>query len=293
MSALRTPIRGLLQGIIHHTARSLDEQELARSSIVFAPHFDDETLGCGGTIIKKKAVGADVRIVFMTDGTASHSGLLPTDTLAEMRTREGLAAARVLGVEPHDVFLLGFVDSRLGVQYDAAERRVAEILRECRPQTVFIPYRHDQLADHVATNGIVSSALRCCKHDVIVYEYPIWFWEHWPWLKSQHCAEESLLRMLKAGWRADLRLLREPRCRIRVADVNWRKRAALEKHRSQTLRLRSDVDWPVLGDVWDGDFLECFFLEYELFVRKTRWAGTQRVREERRMRRVSCESCAQ
>jgi LmbE family N-acetylglucosaminyl deacetylase len=40
--------------------------------VVFSPHPDDETLGCGSTIIKKKRLGADVTIVFMTDGSKSH-----------------------------------------------------------------------------------------------------------------------------------------------------------------------------------------------------------------------------
>jgi len=41
---------------------------MGRRVIIFAPHPDDETLACSGTIIKKIAEGCEVYIVFMTDG---------------------------------------------------------------------------------------------------------------------------------------------------------------------------------------------------------------------------------
>src|SRR5882724_2841134 len=36
--------------------------------LVLAPHMDDETLGCGGTIARHAQAGADVAVVFLTDG---------------------------------------------------------------------------------------------------------------------------------------------------------------------------------------------------------------------------------
>ncbi len=47
-------------------------RELARSALVFSPHPDDECLGCGGTIIRKKQAGSTVKIVHLTDGSRSH-----------------------------------------------------------------------------------------------------------------------------------------------------------------------------------------------------------------------------
>ena len=73
--------------------------------IVFAPHPDDETLGCGGTIAKKLREGYDVLIVFMTDGRNALSKLFnvcsnPTPLeLREIRKEEAKKASKILGVE--------------------------------------------------------------------------------------------------------------------------------------------------------------------------------------------------
>ena len=48
--------------------RELDRTSQRAPAIVFAPHPDDETLGCGGTILKKRSLGAPVEVVFLTDG---------------------------------------------------------------------------------------------------------------------------------------------------------------------------------------------------------------------------------
>ena len=36
--------------------------------LVFAPHPDDEALGCGGLIQQAVELGAEVRVIFQTDG---------------------------------------------------------------------------------------------------------------------------------------------------------------------------------------------------------------------------------
>ena len=36
--------------------------------VVLAPHMDDETLGCGGTIARHVRAGAQVTVIFLTDG---------------------------------------------------------------------------------------------------------------------------------------------------------------------------------------------------------------------------------
>ena len=49
---------------------------LEHNVIIFSPHPDDETLGCGGTIAKKVKEGYQVKIVFMTDGRNAFSKIL-------------------------------------------------------------------------------------------------------------------------------------------------------------------------------------------------------------------------
>ena len=72
--------------------------------IFFAPHPDDESLGCGGTIIRRLREGYSVKLVVMTDGSHSHSTVLnihdePTPTeLARIRKQELLNAVNILGI---------------------------------------------------------------------------------------------------------------------------------------------------------------------------------------------------
>jgi len=105
-----------------------DENALGRSAVVFSPHFDDETLGCGGTILKKKRAGADVKIVFMTDGSKSHRRLISENELKAIRASEGLAASRSLGLNACDICFLEFEETKLSEHLDAATNRVTEML---------------------------------------------------------------------------------------------------------------------------------------------------------------------
>ena len=56
----------------YRKGRDLTEAFARRSTLVLAPHPDDETLACGATILHKRARGTRVHIVIATDGAAAN-----------------------------------------------------------------------------------------------------------------------------------------------------------------------------------------------------------------------------
>jgi LmbE family N-acetylglucosaminyl deacetylase len=63
------------------------------------------------------------------------------------------------------------------------------------------------------------------------------------------------------------RLLKDFTCTVDIRDALETKRAALERYASQMRRLVPDPAWRTLGDVSNGDFLQCFLQEREVFKR--------------------------
>jgi LmbE family N-acetylglucosaminyl deacetylase len=264
---LQSVFRHLYRTILQYTSIPLSEPELRKSAIIFSPHPDDETLGCGGTILLKKRAGAEVKIVFLTDGTASHKHLIPKDRLKEIRIQEALSASRRLGVDESDVIFLAFDDGKLGENQESAQVQVEEILSSYCPEEVFIPYSLEQPLDHAATNHITLTAIQHSQSIPVVNEYPIWFWNHWPWA-SQIEDQQHMLTKIRKSLRNDAgRLITDFRSSVTIVEVLENKQAALEMHRSQMTRLISDPSWQVLADVSQGEFLACFFQKMELFKR--------------------------
>lgn len=250
-------------------ARLRDETAARRhaSAVVFAPHPDDETLGCGGTIAIKRDAGTPVACVFMTDGSTSHRAIVPAAELRDIRMGEARDAAQALGVSPGDVHFLDYPDGRLdGLAAEAADR-VRALLDRYRPQEVYVPYRRDGVADHEATYAIVLDASRRQGRPLDICEYPVWAWNRWPWVPLRLRANRDTLRALSEAFRGGFgrTMLREFRSGVDVRAVRERKRIALSRHLSQMTVLRPGTAWPTLGDVSGGAFLECFFGDYELF----------------------------
>jgi len=252
---------------MNQVANEIDEKDLRRPTIIFSPHPDDETLGCGGTIIKKKKAGADVNIVFMTDGCRSHPHLISEKELITIRAKEALAASRILGVEENSIIFLDFKDGELNKNKDSAVRKVIEILRSKQPDEIFIPWRTEAHPDHLATNRIVLTALQMYHRKIIIYEYPVYFWLHWPWIRIPRGPSRNIIWALKKSLISFLHFLRAFRCSIYIGDVLELKRAALDMYHSQMMRLNNDSRWWILSDVSQGEWLECFFQEHEIYSR--------------------------
>ncbi len=257
--------RRLFRQIMKHVVKEIDERHLKSSAVVFAPHADDETLGCGGTIIKKRKLGARMHIVFMTDGANSHKRLIAKEELKAIRQSEALAASKKLGVDENHAFFLEFEDGKLANHQDSARAKVAQLLDFLKPDEVFIPYCKEPPLDHLATNKIVLAALQAYGKNVTVYEYPLWFWQHWPWTGAPANSRREILRFVLGSIISGYRLLTQFRFCTPIQEVLETKRAALNEHKSQTTKLRPVTEWKTLGEVANGELLPCFFQPQEIF----------------------------
>jgi len=147
--------------------------------LVFAPHPDDETWGCGGVIAKRISQGFEVIVVVMTDGRYAFSEVLgiesdPTpEELTLIRRKEVMSATGILGVPSDNVLFLDFVDGKLNEFEKEAEEKVAGILKKSAPVEVYFPYRKDCHPDHRATNQIVNSCLLKVGSTSPRYQYSI------------------------------------------------------------------------------------------------------------------------
>lgn len=147
--------------------------------IVFAPHPDDETLGCGGIICKKISEGYEVFIFILTDGRHAFSEVLGIysdpnpEEVKQIRREEVIRAAKILGVPSKNLFFLDFEDGKLGECEKEAEERIIELLRKNLPIEVYFPFIRDYHPDHQATNRIVRRCVQKLGLMSTGYQYSI------------------------------------------------------------------------------------------------------------------------
>ncbi len=251
--------RGLL-------SRATVPVDLQGSAVVVAPHPDDETLGCGGTIAKKIAAGAAVRVVVLSDGGKSHRHM-PASHLAAIRRQEFREATGALGVEQHAATLLGLPDGELQTHIPAAASQIAALLQEHAPRQIFIPYRHEPPADHRAAHAAALQAVRERGESLTVYEYPVWFWARWPFVPFLTANHRSPLRQAGRTLLANLRMYSDFNCSQDVTMTLGDKRTALACYRTQTRSMEDQPGRQTLGEVHGGAWLGCMMRSREFFHR--------------------------
>lgn len=261
-------MRRWLRRLIEAHARPMTVEELQQSAIVFAPHPDDETLGCGAAILHKRAAGADVRLVYLLDGRQSHGDRMPAESLVQQRRQEGIAAAAALGIPVNNVTFLGIPDGSLARHLTEASARVAEMLREFAPRQIYVPTARDITPDHKATSEIVSAAARQVRPECQFLEYFVWFWAHWPWARRRDLDDRRITSCMATTARSLVALARARLVRAPLEGLVSAKWDALNCHVTQMRPGGDDQDWPTLGAIWGGRFLECHFCDHELFIER-------------------------
>lgn len=129
--------------------------------LVFAPHADDEVLGCGGTIARYVDESADVYVCIVTSGKKP----IFDDTIAvqngwpHIHYLEVMASHRVLGIKK--TYFLEFPAAALeDVPRYELNRKIQALINEIEPDIVFIPHFGDMQKDHTLTSEAVMVAVR-------------------------------------------------------------------------------------------------------------------------------------
>lgn len=221
-----------------------------QSAVIFAPHHDDETLGCGGLIAAKRQRGVPVWVVFLTDGSKCYPASAPMTPkeVSELRRREALQALEILGVAPLHVHFLQQPDA--GLQYLSESSRQAllgqllDLLRQIAPQEIYVPYRNDAHWDHMLTYALVLEVLQALG----------WRVDTWQYFVSSLWKIQYLCDLSPADF--------ENLYRLAIHQVQDQKRKALAVYRSQYLPVAPDIP-AVLG----RGFMDYYSLPYELYLK--------------------------
>jgi LmbE family N-acetylglucosaminyl deacetylase len=139
----------------------MQQKAAERKVLVFAPHPDDEAIGCGGSIAQHHRKGDEVTVVYLTSAENGE------------RDAEAKKSSAILGV--YKSLFLGLTDGFLAYSQDTVGR-IAQVLNAEVPDIVYMPHSLEGDLDHKNTFEIVSETLkkfyRGPKPTVLCYE--IW-----------------------------------------------------------------------------------------------------------------------
>jgi LmbE family N-acetylglucosaminyl deacetylase len=230
-------------------AQDMTSQTATRSCLVLAPHPDDETLGCGATIMRKVAAGTPVQVVIAADGRYAYpSSTLSVDALVEIREEEARRACAVLGLPCENITFLRLEDCRLADHRRLLHDRLFDILDAMNPEEIFVSSIIDNHPDHrvLAELGRELAQARRDRFPVL-YEYPIWFWD-------------------PRIWRVRELLELRPRT-VKAEEFRMRKREAISAYRSQVTNLVVETGFAPLRKGFVRQFLRPEEIFFEVIVR--------------------------
>ncbi|MCL5045290.1 MAG: bacillithiol biosynthesis deacetylase BshB1 [Actinobacteria bacterium] len=186
--------------------------------LVVGAHPDDAEFGMGGTLCKMQAQGYKIGLIDLTRGELGSKGT------PERRRQEAETAARVFGALFRDNLDLG---DGIVVDDVMTARRIATLIRECKPKLVFTHHGADRHPDHRGCHGLINRAVFQSSLKMLELGVPF------------HCPDR-LIFFPSNEWL-------EPDFVIDVTDVWEQKMQALEAFRSQFVEPAALIDQKYFG----------------------------------------------
>lgn len=125
--------------------------------LVLAPHPDDETIGCGGSLALHRAHGDPVKVLVLTDGALAEGPDGGGPDYIGLREQETRAALAVLRIEEVEFWRL---PDRSLTADAATVARLVEVLEAYRPTLLYGPSPVEPHPDHAAAAQLVWSAMQ-------------------------------------------------------------------------------------------------------------------------------------
>jgi LmbE family N-acetylglucosaminyl deacetylase len=187
------------------------------SVLVIAPHPDDETFGCGGTIATLAASGMDVYVELIVQHGINTGGPAAARIAGDRGTEFALACSK-LGVSDFHVMIED--GDHLDTLHTESARLVESIesgspisIDRVRPQLVLLPARGAFHQDHQVAH---QAAFAACRHRGVGHHTP-------PVILGYQCPEDS--------WSSHLE---QSTCSLDVTERYGQKQAAVECYQYQT-----------------------------------------------------------
>jgi len=131
--------------------------------LVIAPHADDETLGCGGALLRHKSEGSQVHWLLVT-GMSESSGF-SKERIAIRQQEINLVAEHY---DFDSVSQLGLPPAALEtLPIGALISGISDIVNKVKPQVVYVPYRNDAHSDHELVFDAAMSATKSFRYPFI------------------------------------------------------------------------------------------------------------------------------
>ena len=147
--------------------------------LVLSPHTDDAELGCGGTIARLLASGAEVSVAAFSLAKES----LPPHSDPNRLHGEFLSAMRTLGVDAQRTFVYDYPVRRFSDHRQELLDELVKLRRDLQPEVVFVTASTDVHQDHQVMHG---EAVRTFK-DITLWDYEL------PWNSITFSAEAFVI----------------------------------------------------------------------------------------------------
>lgn len=150
---------------------TLVERPTGTRVLVLSPHFDDEIIGCGGTLIKHILGGDKVSVVYLTDGTNGTPDIADRNEGARVRKKESEAAMHLFGIT--DLHFLDEMEGNPEIQKRTCTR-LEQILKEKQPDLIYLPWFGENHVDHLKMNRIFVDLADYLRQECLVCAYEVW-----------------------------------------------------------------------------------------------------------------------
>jgi len=134
---------------------------MAKKSLIFAPHPDDELLGVGGTILKRKSMGNEVAVVYVTE---IEKGVKWSSDDAAIQKDQVHSVCESINFDR--VYFCSFPSTKLDeLSFSSIIDKFSYFIADFKPNEIFVPHFSDIHSDHKI---VYNAAISCTK----VFRYP-------------------------------------------------------------------------------------------------------------------------
>jgi N-acetylglucosamine malate deacetylase 1 len=127
---------------------------MTKKTLVIAPHPDDETLGCGGTLLRRKTEGAELGWLIVTGISTEADWSVKS---VQQRDEEIDKVFELVGFD--QVFNLRLPTTKLDqLPFNGLIDKFSAVFKAFQPEEIFVPHRSDIHTDH----RLVFDAAEAC-----------------------------------------------------------------------------------------------------------------------------------